>query len=455
LPPEIISQIARSSLEPYHIDPISIIPLTHVCQYWRESIISAPQNWTLISIPRLGLTALSLERSRVAPLHIDFDMSFRTRTPRFCNLIAPHIQRIKTLRVRQIPTIEGFKKAFPNFPQSMPNLQSLNLARTEDEGLPDWDLSIDPFGSLPNTLTSLVLDDIPLYPSFLKTRTLTVLGLRYSEIQPAMNTLLDLVEDNSSLESVDLTIDFRNPPSSSSQRRSATTNRLRCLSVSCWDPTTARSLISNIPLRRGAHLEIAFRDKEIGLDLKNILSGIPMAHFQNIPSSTFMEYTPCHQAPSSRAIRLIGPNGSFSHYHDCSLETPFAEFSVLPLTNIRELHLVYGGLPTTFDTPSFPSLETLTLKCVTDASRLFSTWLSDPSLFPSLKILEFLGCLITEEFMDELTRFASNRKNTASAWLQRVTIVRRGGELPSIASIRELERHVSVVEARFCRNGLR
>jgi len=431
-----------------------IVPLTHVCRYWRESIISAPQNWTLISIPRLGLTALSLERSRVAPLHIDFDMSFRTRAPMFCNLIAPHIQRIKTLRVSEIPTIEGFKNAFPNFPRSMPNLQSLDLARTEDEGVPDWDSSIDPFGSLPNTLTSLVLDDIPLYPSFLKIRTLTVLGLRYSEIQPALDSLLDLVEDNCSLESVDLRINFHNSPSSSSQPRSPTTNRLRHLSVSCWDVTTARTLISNIPLQRGAHLEIAFRNEEIGLDLKNILSGIPLAHFPNLPSSTFMEYTPCNQVPSSRAIRLIGPNGSFSYYHDCSLETHFTEFSALPLTNIRELHLVYGELPITFDTLFFPALETLTLKCITGASRLFSTWLSDPSLFPSLKILGFLECVITEEFMDELTRFASSRKNTASAWLQRVTIVRRGGKLPSTASIRELERHVSVVEARFCRNGL-
>ena len=377
-------------------------------------------------------------------------MSFLTPIPRFHNLIAPHIRRIKTLRVQQIPTVEEFTKAFPNFPQSMPSLRSLDLARTEDGGVLDWDSSIDPFGLFPNTLASLVVYDIPLYPSLLKLRNLTMLGLHYSEIRPALDTLLDLVEDNCSLGSVALTIGFKNTPSSSSRGRFATTNRLRRLSVSCWDARTARTLISNIPLQRGAHLEIALRDKEIGLELNNVLSGIPMTHFPNLPSPTFMEYTPSHQAPSSRAIQLSGPNGSFSYYHDYSLEIPFAEFSVLPLANIRELHLVYGGLPITFNMSSFPALEALTLKCVTGVSRLFSILLSDPSLFPSLKILRFLECFITAEFMEELTRFASSRRNTASAWLHHVTIDRWGGELPSSASIRELERHVSVVEVRPC-----
>ena len=450
LPPEIISQIARSSLESYHIDPKPIVPLTHVCQYWRESIISAPENWARISIPRLGLTALSLERSKAAPLHLQFDMSFRTRTPRFCNLIAPHTQRIKTLRVKQISTIEVFTKAFPNFPNSMPNLRSLDLAHTEDRGVPHWDLSFDPFGPLPNTLTSLVLHDIPLYPSFLRIKTLTKLDLHYHEIRPALDTLLDLVEDNCSLESVALTIDFKNNPSNSSQRPSATTNRLRHLSVSCWDATTARTLISNIPLRRGAHLGITFHGEEMGLELNDILPGIPITHFPNIPSPTFMEYMPCYQAPCLRAVRLNGPNGSFSYSHDCSLGIPFTEFSVLPLTNIRELHLTHGELPITFDMSPFPALETLTLIGVTGVSRLFSIWLSDPSLFPSLKTLGFFECVITEEVVEELKRFASNRKNTTSAWLHHVTIVGQGGgEAPSAASIRELENHVSVVEVRF------
>ena len=441
LPPEIISQIARSSLEPHHIDPKPIIPLTHVCQYWRESIISTPENWTLISSTQLDLAALSLERSRAALLRLHLDVSSPPYD--FCDLLAPHAQRIRTVQVEEIEIIEDITEGLPNFPLSMPNLQSLDLAHTEDyDDVSDWDSPLNPFGSFPTTLTSLCLYDIPMYPSFLELRALRELRLRYYKIHPALDTLLNFVEDNCSLESVDLTINFHNSPSSSYRHRSATTNRLQHLSVSCLDATTARTLISNIPLRKGAHLDITFRDKEV--DLNDILSGIPTTHFPNLPSPTFMEYK-----ASPRAIRLIGPNGSFSYYHDFPPGIPFTEFSVLPLINIRELRLVYDGPPITFDPSSFPVLETLTLDCITGMSRLFSTWLSDHSLFPSLKTLGFLECVITEDFMEELTRFASNRKNTVSAWLHRVVIVHRDGVFPSAASIHRLERHVSIVDVRF------
>jgi len=51
--------------------------------------------------------------------------------------------------------------------------------------------------------------------------------------------------------------------------------------------------------------------------------------------------------------------------------------------------------------------------------------------------------------MRELTRFASNRKNTDSARLHRVVIVHWEGKFPSIASIRKLEKHVPVVDVRI------
>jgi len=420
-----------------------IIPLTHVCRYWRESIVSTPENWTLISSTKLDLAASSLERSRAALLRLHLDVSPPPYD--FCDLLAPHVQRVRTVQVEEIKIIEDITERLPNFPLSMPNLRSLDLARTEYDDVSGLDSPLDPFRSFPTTLTSLCLYDIPLYPSFLKLRALRELRLHYYKIHPALDTLLNFVEDNCSLESVGLTINFHNPPSSSSRHRSATTNRLRHLSVSCLDATTARTLISNIPLRRGARLDLTFRDQDV--DLNDILSGIPTTHFPNLPSSTSMWYR-----ASPRAIQLIGPNGSFSYYHDFPPGIPFTEFSVLPLTNIRELRLVYDGPPITFDPSSFPVLETLTLKCITGMSRLFSTWLLDHSLFPSLKTIGFFECAITEDFMEELTRFASNHNNTVSARLRRVVIVHRDGVFPSAASIHRLERHVSIVDVWFGTN---
>ena len=100
---------------------------------------------------------------------------------------------------------------------------------------------------------------------------------------------------------------------------------------------------------------------------------------------------------------------------------------------------------------SFPALETLTIKCDTNVSHLFSALFPNPSLFPSLRTLGFLGRAITEEFMEELARFASGRKGTTSAWLHRVVIVHLDGKVPSVASIYGLEKHVPIVDVRFGR----
>jgi len=79
-------------------------------------------------------------------------------------------------------------------------------------------------------------------------------------------------------------------------------------------------------------------------------------------------------------------------------------------------------------------------------SYLFSALWSNPSSCPLLKNIAFLDCDITEGFMEELTRFASDRKSTTSVWLDRVVIVQSEGKFPSAELIRGLEEHVPVVE---------
>ena len=117
LPPEIISQITRCLLND---DTRPIIPLTHVCRYWRESIISIPENWTLISSFQPGLAALSLERSKAAPLHLYLHETPTELSLGFRKLLASHTQRAGTLRIDDVTTIEDFADVLPNFPQSHP-----------------------------------------------------------------------------------------------------------------------------------------------------------------------------------------------------------------------------------------------------------------------------------------------------------------------------------------------
>ena len=66
-----------------------------------------------------------------------------------------------------------------------------------------------------------------------------------------------------------------------------------------------------------------------------------------------------------------------------------------------------------------------------------------------MKTLAFLDCNLTEDFMEELARFASNRKNTASTRLHRVVIVDSKGKLPSVVSVDALGKVVPVVDVRM------
>lgn len=442
LPPEILSRIARCLLGGGARDAVSIIPLTHVCQHWRESIILAPENWTLISNDRIELATLSLERAKTARLDVTIGLhQFRAGGGDF-DLIGPYSKEIDTLRVSDLSSIEELTGVLPDFPQSSPNLRSLTLLCAYSNT--KWDQSVDPFKSLAPTLKCLSLSNIPLYPSLRNLRSLTDLTLCYHWFDLHVDTLLDFLEHNRSLESANLDIRFSGPSLRKSRRRTAIENHLQHLSISCWDAATARTVASSIPLQRGAHLEITFRHEDVGPALNDILSGLSVSHLSNPPSPTFMEYQ-----TSPREIRLTGPNGSFSYSHDRSPGSPFAELPILPLTNVQEIRLVHNNPSNMFHPTSFPALEALVIRCDTNISPLFVALFPNPSFFRSLKTLGFLDCVITEEFMEELTRFASDRKKTTSAWLHRVLITHRDGEFPSGASVRELGKHVPVVDVRF------
>ena len=389
----------------------------------------------------MDLAVSSLKRAKEARLevHLDMDSIF----PGFLDIIAPYLGNIKALRFSQLTAIEDLTRTLPNFPQSMPNLRSLELVDSGDR--PNWDPSLDPFEPFSDTLREISLYDIPLYPSFLKPRTLTELTLEYGKTPLPLGALLDYLEESHSLKRVDISIYFMDTTLPIPQRRATITNRLQHLSITCWDARVSQTLVSSIPLQRGAHLAISSYDGD-GLRLKDILSGISMTHLPNLLSPTFMKYEPFAQE-----IQLIGPNGSFLYdTHHYSKMGAFVDFLILPLTNVQEFHLAYAKSPITFDPQLFPSLQTLVIENI-DRPHLFFTLLSNPSSFPSLNTLAFLGCYIAEGsgFMEELVRFASGRKNTTSARLHRVVMVQDTGDSPDVDSIRELEKHVPVVEVLF------
>ena len=443
LPPEIISHISRCVLGGDAIDTRSIVPLTHVCRYWRDSIISTPDNWTPISNEREGLAALSLERAKAAPLTINLDLYKLelTKHPQFRKLLLSNIQDTRSLSVFGFYTIGELTRGLPRIPKSMPNLRSLTLL---NNGLSEWTRPIDPFDFSAHTLRGLSLRNIPLYPSLLSIRTLTELTLVDRNFNLHLDILLGFLEENHSLESVDLEIGFAKPSLLHSRHQTPIGNQLRHLSISCYGPMNNPALISSITLQRGAALEIDYHNAEDGW-MANLLSGVSTTYFKlpNPSFPTFMEYR-----SSQRSIRLLGPDRSLTLRGSVNLGNVFNDSSPFTLDSIREfrLELRTQYVPTEIHLSSFPSLEVLAISDGADISQILSALLPNPTFCPLLKTLAFLDCCITEDFMDELAQFASDREDTTSTPLHRVVIVSSGGGSPNAASIERLRKRVSVVD---------
>ena len=422
--------------------------MTHVCRYWRESIVSAPEIWTLISNGQCELMALTLARAKAARLHINIDMhSFRADLGTF-GLITPYLQNVESLNVSELPGVEELIRALPNFPQSTPNLRSLTLHCAYTSGR--WDPTVDPFVSLTRALKRLSLLNVPLYPSILNLRNLTDLSLRYHWFDVPVDTLLTFLEQNRSLQRATLDIRFTGSPLRVSRREAPIGNRLRHLSILCNNPTNAQAIVSNITLGKGAHLEISSLDQNTGLN--DILSDVSADHLSNLSSPAFLEYQ-----SYPRRIRSHGPNGSFLFSCFPSVGIPFEEFPLLSLTHVREFRFGYQAPkrlrsslnPPVFNPSSFPTLETLAVECDVNLLHLLSALFKNPQGLPKLKTLAFLNCLTTEDFMEKLSRFASDRASARSARLHHVVIVHENGRFPSSASIHALAKHVPVVDVRF------
>ena len=446
LPPEILSRIARF-MDRDATDARPMIPLTHVCRYLRESIVSTPGNWTLISSGRVRLSKLSLERCRAAPLKLQLSIPQLEKNPRFTALIAPYIQNTESLDICSISTIRELAQALQYFPQSMPNLRTLLLS--SDPPSPRAHVSADPFEQLTLALAHLSLESVTLFPSLRRLTTLKNLSIANLQLDLHIDALLDFLEANPVLERASLTVRLTQRAHWDSRRQFGIVNRLKILSIWSDDAAHTNAFISRIPLQRGARLEIYFYGGRAKLG--GALSGISLTHLSNLQSPTFMEY-----CPDKKRIELLGPNGRFSFGGNTRQTAPFAEFSLFQLTNIKVFCLtrrVLGPMDVrtriAFPLLALQALETLAIERVVAIPHLLSTLFADPSASPSLNTLAFLDCCLDEACMEALTKFASDRKTTTSARLHRAIIVSSGQRLPDFASVNALREHVPVVDVRM------
>ena len=203
----------------------------------------------------------------------------------------------------------------------------------------------------------------------------------------------------------------------------------------------SRALIFSIALRKSADLKIRYSD---GTDRPtDVLSRVSLTQLPSLPSPDFMEYWTlprifdCLDRVGGFHTKATLFRRSFSKNSLCYLSTAFenstsntAYHSLVPM----ELHLPY-----------FPSLEMLVINTSAHGS-IISTVLWDFAS-SSLKTLTFLGCLISEGFMAELTQFVSDRENNTSTSLNRVVIIDQPNwYLPAVPSIERLTEQIPVAE---------
>ena len=96
LPPEILSKVLE-----YHTSERDLVAATHVCQYWRSTLISSPSLWgcfRLKSYHDIDRTVTYLERSKSAPIDVSMDMD-SLQNLEALQYFTPHIARTRTFNI--------------------------------------------------------------------------------------------------------------------------------------------------------------------------------------------------------------------------------------------------------------------------------------------------------------------------------------------------------------------
>ena len=121
LPPEMLVAIFAhlSKREPGHIPSHfvqGLVSVTHICRFWREVAINAPDLWAEVKMTNLEGVKVFLERSSAVPLNVSLRLGSHlgTETNRgLLEVVAPHAHRVRLGQGFGLPVL--FTKPAPLF----------------------------------------------------------------------------------------------------------------------------------------------------------------------------------------------------------------------------------------------------------------------------------------------------------------------------------------------------
>ena len=448
LPPEVLASCATFVSD---TDPRPILPLTHVCRYWRRSITSNPKIWASIATGWRWLTTLCLERAGAVPLDVDITVSDIRSDEDFLEPLLPQTSRIGSLRLAGYSTIETVAGDLPGFfHSSMQNLTSLELQQTTEsaELFPLNGTPIPPIFQNVARLESLRLTRTPLYPTLLSITSLRELKLLGYTSLFRFGTFLGLLKSNPGLECVALDIQFFPDSVKATSAGKVHLPRIRFLSITCSKPIDPKGLLSSISLPRGVHLEVVSTQADQSIKLGSFLPSPPTALLELLAPITTIKTRLIPQE-----LHIFGNGSVFTFRSPKFLFDIHTELELFPGAAVRELYTSVGPRTYTVNGLSgplrlLPALETLAFSNTAFPLGLLSALTEKPVLCPALKTLAFFDCRIDSSVMNKLGEAITERRNSMAARLYRVVIVNSTGTPPDLASIRELRKSVPCVEAR-------
>ena len=440
LPPEVLASCATFVSDA----DLPIIPLTHVCQYWRESIVSNPGNWKSLGIAWERLVSLCIGRAGAVPLILDVTVSNNKGNKGFLDGLLPHVPRIGTLRLTGYLSAETMADDLSRFFASpMLGLTSLELQQIEEPTplFPSENSPVPPPFLIVSKLRSLSLTRKPLYPTLFTITSLVELKLN-SPFH--FDKSLRLLSSNSGLEHIVLDIQFIADSVETVLAREVPLPRLRDLSVTCSKPIDSKGLPSCITFPRDVHLEVVFTQPDLSAKLGSFLPS-PPTPIRNL----LTPITTIKTRATPRELHVFGNGSTFAFRSPKAPLATHLELALFPGDTVRELLVNIGPFKYSgVGLSRLPALETLAFTETVFLLGLLSALTKEPVLCPALRTIAFFDCGINSDIIEELGDAITKRRESTTTRLYRVVIVSSTGTLPNLKVIQRLRSFVPCVEVR-------
>ena len=449
LPPEVLASCATFVSDN---DPRPIVPLTHVCRYWRRSICSNPRNWASIATGWKRLTPLCLERAGVVPLTVDITVFDVRNDGDFLKPLLTHTSRIGRLRLFGHVSTEALINDLPGFFDSpMNNLTALELRQTAEpaELFPPSESPVPPVFQNLARLESLRLTRTPLHPILFNIPSLKDLELLGYGGLFDFGSFIRFLHSNLDLERVVLDIQFVSDSVETILTGKVPLSRLQHLSITCSKAIDSRGLLSCISLPRGVHIEVISIEPDPSAELGSFLPSPPTPIRELLAPITAIktQLTP-------RELHLSGNGSAFTFRSPKNPLNAHGEFALFPTAPVRELYINIH--PHTFTDVGLskvmkrlPALEVLAIsEAAVFPAGLASALTEQPVLCPVLRTIAFFDCDINPDIIRKLGEALAKRRDSTAAPVYRVVIVNSTGTLLDRTSIRQLRKSVPCVEVR-------